>query len=347
MKFNIKIAFIVAAFTMSMLFIITVILLYKGHEHLMMLNITNSQEVIHHFDLALRETALWSIALLLIVIMISSLLIARILTKPIHEMNKFALSLVKGKRNLKINYTIDDQIGQLGQSLLKLDQTLTVYERRRKEMTQELAHEIRNPLASVKSYLSAFQDGILNPTTKNLQACTEEMDRLITLIGELDTLNDINHPTFKISKNDCNIAKLIEKAVTGVASELLEKEIHLKLEVDETIYAEVDELRINQVLHNIIKNAMYHVSKEGTIKITLFREETHFCILIYDNGVGMDLETRNRIFEWNYREKNAYEGRGIGMTITKKLVEAHGGEITVKSNLNEGTTFHIQIPFST
>ena len=73
MKFNIKVAFIIAIFSLSMLLIITGILLYKGHEHLMMLHITDSQEVIHHFDMALRETALWSIALLLIVILISSL----------------------------------------------------------------------------------------------------------------------------------------------------------------------------------------------------------------------------------------------------------------------------------
>src|SRR5690606_15601446 len=100
MKFNIKVALIIAIFTSCMLLFITAILLYKGHEHLMMLHITDSEELIHHFDLALRETALWSIGLLIIVILISSLLIAKALTRPIQELNHFALRLVRGDRNL-------------------------------------------------------------------------------------------------------------------------------------------------------------------------------------------------------------------------------------------------------
>ncbi|WP_397539039.1 sensor histidine kinase [Rummeliibacillus pycnus] len=347
MKFNIKVAFIIAIFTLSMLLIITGILLYKGHEHLMMLHLTDSQEVIHHFDMALRETAFWSIALLLIVILISSLLIARALAKPIQEMNNFALFLVQGKRNLRIKYTVDDQIGQLGQSLLKLDETLRTYEIRRKEMTQDLAHEIRNPLASIKSYLSAFEDGVWTATPDRLHACVEEIDRLIALVGELDTLNDINNPTFKVVKKEQAIANLIEKSVIGIASELLEKKIQLELDLDKTICTKVDELRLNQILHNIIKNAMYHVQKEGLISIKLLTEDNYFKILIHDNGVGMDKETSQKIFDRNYRGENRYAGSGIGMTITKKLVEAHEGTISVKSHINEGTTFYIKMPLST
>ena len=347
MKFNVKIASILAAFTFSMLLIITAILLFKGHEHLMMLHITDSEEVIHHFDMALRETAIWTIALLLVVILISSLLIARVLTRPIQEMNHFALRLVRGDRHLNISYKIDDPIGQLGQSLLKLDNTLSTYELRRKEMTQDLAHEIRNPLASIKSYLSAFEDGVWTATPERLQACVEEIDRLIILVGELDTLNDINNPTFKVMTKKEAIANLIEKSVISLASELLAKEIEVELNLDRTIYAQVDALRINQILHNVIKNAMHHVQKEGVIVIRLYKQGGNYVILVHDNGIGMDEETSKKVFERNYRGESRYTGNGIGMTITKKLVEAHGGTISVSSEKNVGTTFSIEMPFST
>lgn len=323
MKFNLKVATILAIFSLSMLLMITSILLFKGHEHLMMLHITDSEEVIQHFDMALRETAIWSIGLLLIVICISSLLIARVLAKPTQELNDFALRLVQGERHLTINYTINDQIGQLGQSLLKLDETLTKYEIRRKEMTQELAHEIRNPLASIKSYLSAFEDGVWTATLERLKACVEEIDRLIILIGELDTLNDINSPTFKVKKIEQPISNLIEKSVISLASELLEKEIQANLELDESIHAPVDALRINQIMHNIIKNAIYNVKPKGTIIIKLYKEQNNFKILVHDNGIGMDEETQQNIFRRNYRGENRYKGSGIGMTITQKLVEVH------------------------
>ena len=347
MKFHIKIALIIAIFSTSILLFITGILLYKGHEHLMMLHITDSKELIHHFDMALRETAMWSLGLLLILILISSLLIAKTLTKPIQELNRFALRLVRGDRHLNISYTINDQIGQLGKSLMKLDETLNAYELRRKEMTQDLAHEIRNPLASIKSYLSAFEDGIWTATPDRLKACVEEIDRLILLVGELDTLNDINNPTFKVIMKEQPIANVIEKSVIAVASELLEKEIQVELDLDKTINAKVDALRLNQILHNIIKNAMYHVQKDGIIVIKLFKESGDYIILVHDNGVGMDEEASKKIFERNYRVENRYIGNGIGMTITKKLVEAHNGTISVKSEKNIGTTFCIQMPFST
>ncbi|MDM5152612.1 HAMP domain-containing sensor histidine kinase [Bacillus sp. DX1.1] len=303
MKFNIKVASIIAIFSSCMLIFITAILLYKGHEHLMMLHITDSKELIQHFDMALRETALWSLGLLLIVILISSLLIARTLTRPIQEMNHFALKLVRGDRHLNISYTINDQIGQLGQSLIKLDETLSDYELRRKEMTQDLAHEIRNPLASIKSYLSAFEDGVWTPTPDRLQACVEEINRLIILVGELDTLNDINSSTFKVIMKEQQIANLIENSVIALASELLEKEIQVELDLDKTIHGQVDALRLNQILHNIIKNAMCHVQKDGTIFIKLFKKSSDYIILVHDNGVGMDEETSKRIFERNYRGK--------------------------------------------
>ncbi|GIN87421.1 hypothetical protein J6TS2_38070 [Heyndrickxia sporothermodurans] len=347
MKFNIKVASIIAIFSSCMLLFITVILLYKGHEHLMMLHITDSEELIHHFDMALRETALWSLALLLIVILISSLLIARALTRPIQELNHFALRLVRGDRHLNISYTINDQIGQLGQSLIKLDETLSAYELRRKEMTQDLAHEIRNPLASIKSYLSAFEDGVWVATPDRLKACVDEIDRLIILVGELDTLNDINSPTFKVIMKDQPIANLVEKSVIALASELLENEIQIELDLDKTIHAKVDALRLNQILHNIIKNAMYHVQKGGTIFIKLFKKSSYYIILVHDNGIGMDEETSKKIFERNYRGGNRYTGNGIGMTITKKLVEAHDGTISVKSEKNQGTTFCIKMPVFT
>lgn len=347
MKFNIKIAAIVTVFTSSMLVIITGILLYKGHEHIMMLQLTDSAELIHHFDMALRETAIWSLAILLIVILVSSILIARGLTKPIQEMNRFALKLVQGDRNLHISYEVNDQIGQLGQSLIKLDRTLYEYEKRRKEMTQDLAHEIRNPLASIKSYLSAFEDGVWTPTPERLHACVEEIDRLIILVKELDTLNDINSPTFKVIPKEEKVAKLIEQSVITMASELLERQIHVELDLDQNLLAQVDALRLNQILHNLIKNAMYHVHENGVITIKLYRESNHYTILVQDDGVGMGEDTLKKVFIRHFRNNNRYYGNGIGMTITQKLVNAHGGTITVQSKKNVGTTFFIRMPFST
>ncbi|MFG3611403.1 sensor histidine kinase [Rummeliibacillus stabekisii] len=347
MKFNIRIALIIAAFSLTMLLIITAILLYKGHEHLMMLRLKDAEEVIHHFDMALAETAVWSIGLLFIIILVSSFFIARTLTKPIQELNHFALQLVKGKRDLNITYTIDDQIGQLGQSLKTLDKTLSVYEVRRKEMTQDLAHEIRNPLASVKSYLSAFEDGVWKATPKRLEGCIEEIDRLILLVGELDTLNDINSPTFKINKQLHQVAPIIESAVISLASELLEKKIEVNLTLDQSIFASVDSLRLNQILHNIIKNALFHLPVKGTLAIQLLnKSQDELQIIISDNGSGMDEETSSKLFERHYRGQNNYKGSGIGMTITKKLVEAHGGQVFVKSLLDKGTTFTISLPIS-
>ncbi|WP_100404076.1 sensor histidine kinase [Bacillus sp. FJAT-42315] len=347
MKFNIKIAVIISVFSASMLFVITCILLYKGHEHLMMMNLADSSNVIHHFDMALRETALWAFFVLLLVIIISSFLIARELTKPIHIMNEFALHLVQGKRHLQMNYKVDDSIGQLSRSLTTLDQTLALYEKRRKEMTQELAHEIRNPLATIKSHLSAFEDGIWMPTPERIHECVEEIDRLTKLVDELDTLHDIDSPVFEVCLEKQPIAPLIEQSVLSLASELLEKEIEITLDLNKELMAEVDGLRMRQILHNILKNALHNTPANGWIQVRLQKVVSSLIIAIEDNGIGMDIETQDKIFERYFRQHGRYSGRGLGMTITQKLVAAHGGTITVQSEENKGTTFSIELPLST
>lgn len=92
---------------------------------------------------------------------------------------------------------------------------------------------------------------------------------------------------------------------------------------------------------------MHHVQKEGVIVIRLYKQGGNYVILVHDNGIGMDEETSKKVFERNYRGESRYTGNGIGMTITKKLVEAHGGTISVSSEKNVGTTFSIEMPFST
>ena len=121
----------------------------------------------------------------------------------------------------------------------------------------------------------------------------------------------------------------------------------MELDLDQNLLAQVDALRLNQILHNLIKNAMYHVHENGVITIKLFRQSNYYEIVVQDNGMGMDEETAQKVFVRHFRNENRYYGQGLGMTITQKLVHAHGGIITVKSEKNVGTTFYIKMPLST
>jgi len=341
MKLTLKITMILTLFTFSALAISTVILLDRAHKHFKMLETGPNQALLEHFDMALRETAIWTLAILLLIVLFASFLLARMIIKPMHTLEHFALQLVEGKRHISLPPMPNDAIGQLGNSLKTLDKTLAHYEQSRNDMTQNLAHEIRNPLATLKSQWSAFEDGLWDVTPERLAACTAELDRLIDLVSELDQLNTINHPQFSIQRMQQPIAPIIEKTATLYATVCLAENIQLKIDVPTQLKAFVDDKRLIQILQNLFKNAVHAVKSDGTIHCYAAEQQQGVLISIADTGGGSG--TPAKLFERHFRSTTS-TGQGLGLTITKALVEAHDGTIYMANNDMGGMTCQLFIP---
>ncbi|RUS58106.1 hypothetical protein QI30_02880 [Kurthia sp. 3B1D] len=341
MKLVVKITILLTLFTFSTLIISMYILLHKAHKHFQMLDSSQNDALLAHFDMALRETASWTLLILFVVISIASFLLARMIIKPMHILQAFALKLVKGERYVSLPSMPNDAIGQLGCSLQTLDKTLAQYEQSRNEMTQNLAHEIRNPLATLKSQLSAFEDGLWEVTPARLSNCTAELDRLIGLVAELDQLNVINDPKFTIERKNQFIAPIIEKTAMLYAPICLSKKMELAIDVAPHLKGFVDEKRLTQILQNIFENAIHAVESDGRIQCYAKENGQSLCIIIADTGGGSP--TPEQLFT-RYVSSTSSSNKGLGLTITKALVEAHQGTIMMKNNDIGGMTCQIDLP---
>jgi signal transduction histidine kinase len=211
--------------------------------------------------------------------------------------------------------------------------------RRQRRLTADLAHELRTPLACLQGGIEALIDGVWEPTPERLESCNEEIQRLTKLVTDLSLLTDLEWEYVKLNKTDFDIATLLEVTAAQFQAEAAQKGISLILDAESRItHADYD--RLKQVFVNIISNALKNTD-EGSVTLRNRGRE----ITVKDTGRGIAPRDLSRIFERFYRadaSRNRQTGAsGVGLTIARALVRAHGGDVTAESELGKGSVFRI------
>lgn len=303
-------------------------------------------------DLAFINTlnkALMGVALFAIIFsFIIGAILARRISNPIERVIDAAKNIAKGNfkvRSEEKSHT--KEISELTSSINHLASTLQSQETLRKQMTQDVAHELRTPMTILQSHIEAMMDGIWEPTVERLKSCHEEIIRINSMIGDLNKVAKYESEHLVLSKAEFDILELISNVVTNFESQFKNKNISLKYAGDSvTINADKD--TIMQVLINLVSNALKHTVSGGTVEISSKRLEDSVQIVVEDNGEGIPEEELPHIFERFYRvdksRNKATGGVGIGLTISKSIVNAHGGTIEVESKVNKGTRFIVRLP---
>lgn len=212
-------------------------------------------------------------------------------------------------------------------------------DKKQRQLTTDVAHELRTPLACLQGSMEALTDGIWEPTPDRLAGCSEEIQRLSKLVTDLSLLTDIEWEHITLHKTEFDLADLLEATADQFRGAALKKGIFIKLDLhSETVYADYD--RIRQVFVNILSNAVKYTDSGGII-IRSDGKETD----ISDTGIGIAPGELPHIFERFYRtdksRARATGGSGIGLTIAYALVKAHGGSIKAESVPGKGTTFRV------
>ncbi|UOF92044.1 ATP-binding protein [Fodinisporobacter ferrooxydans] len=298
-----------------------------------------------------------SLAIVLLAVYFFSASIARGISAPLIEIKKVAIRLRDGDLNQRVPIlTRDDEVAQVGQSINHLADTLEQQQQLRKFLTADIAHELRTPLATMRSYLEAFQDGIWEPTDEKLQICYDQVMQLVNLIQDLEHLADVENPMLKLKKEEIDSVILLEDAIRSVAKNWDYKQIELQF-----IYREGDEdnehaacivngdyYRLLQVFINLLNNAYKFTPEAGRITVEIQKMQRNILIHIGDTGCGIDPLEQAKIFERFYRGEKSRNrktgGAGLGLAIVKAIVEAHGGTVTVSSVVDQGTTFTVCLP---
>ena len=281
-------------------------------------------------------------------IIIISIIISRSIAKPISKVSKMTKYIGEGNYKNKLNYKSNImEIDDLINSINKLSNELNDQENLRKQLTGDIAHELRTPLTSIKGHLDAIIVGIWEPTNERLNSINEEVKRITNLVDELRKLAKFDSGKDNLNKEIVNLKNYIKSIAYNYEGKALEKNIVIKYQL-ENIEALIDKEKFAQVIINILSNAIKYNNGNNEIYIKVFKKNNSINISIKDSGIGIPKSEYKNIFERFYRldkSRGANEkGAGVGLTIAKSIVNAHGGEIEVYSEINKGSEFIISLP---
>jgi signal transduction histidine kinase len=290
-------------------------------------------------------------SLAIIIALILIFFLSRRITSPIGVLARAARRLGRGEFSQRVQLGGEGEVAALSQAFNSMAADLEHAEQLRRNLVADVAHELRTPLSNIQGYLEAIRDGVMKPDAATIRSLNEEVALLSRLVNELQDLSLAEAGELKLVYQAEDIAKLVKEAVTPWQPQLATKEISLSLDLPDNLpLVSIDWQRVNQVLHNFLENAVAHTGKGGTITVAAVKQGDWVEVSVSDTGEGIPAEDLPNIFERFFRvdrsRARATGGSGLGLTIAKRLVEAHGGKITVQSKLGKGSRFSFTLPIA-
>ena len=295
---------------------------------------------------------LWTLLAAVLVVSLLSLLVSGSLTRPIKALTTASRNLAEGKRTQLVEVSSSDELGELGTSFNRMSLEIESAERLRKQMTADVAHDLRTPLTVIGGYVEAARDGALELTPERLDVLGLEVNRLNRLVSDLRTMSQSDSGELLISREAVEPAGLLTKISEVFRLQAEQKGISLKVEAAEglpTLYG--DEGRLMQVLENLVANAIRHTPNGGEINLGVSEAKNSTLLFsVADSGEGIPAEELPLIFERFHRvDKSRHADSnqsGLGLAIARAIVEAHGGRIWAESKPGKGTTIRFEIPLA-
>jgi signal transduction histidine kinase len=283
-----------------------------------------------------------------IAILLTFLLSRRILS-PVKALTTATRQFGKGDFSQRVTYKGKGELGELASSFNSMADNLENTRRLRRNMVADVAHELRTPLSNLKGYLEAISDGLVQPDEATIHSLNEEASSLSHLVEDLQELSLSDAGELKMTVQPEDISRLIKETVTAIYPKAAAKGLSLTADLPDTIsLVIIDNHRIKQVLYNLLDNAIAHTPKDGTITATAREQDNMVYVSVSDTGEGILPQDLPMIFERFYRvdksRARATGGSGLGLTIAKRLIEAHGGTINAESVAGQGSTFTFSLP---
>ncbi|MGB6874194.1 MAG: ATP-binding protein [Dehalococcoidia bacterium] len=283
--------------------------------------------------------------------LILTFVLSRRLSSPIGVLANAARRLGRGDLSQRVQFQSKGEVKVLAQAFNSMAADLEHAEQLRRNLVADVAHELRTPLSNIQGYLEAIRDRVMKPNAATIRSLNEETALLSRLVDELQELSLAEAGELKLVYQAEDIAKLVKLAVTPWQPQVAAKEILLSLDLPDNLpLVNIDRQRVNQVLHNLLENAVAHTHKGGTINVAAITQGDWVEVCVSDTGEGIPAEDLPNIFERFYRvdrsRARATGGSGLGLTIARRLVESHGGKITVQSELRKGSRFSFTLPIA-
>ena len=285
--------------------------------------------------------------LTLIIALRSSVHLSKKFLNPIYKIKENAKLIEQGKyNNINEVETNTSELHELSVSVKELAERLNYQETLKRRMTTDIAHELRTPLAAIQSHIEAFMDGVWEPTDERLSVIHGEVIRLTKLISELSNLSNVEDDEINLKLSTVDISATLNDIVDSYEPMFLDKNIIVNKSIQNGVNMMGDVDYLKRIFINILSNAIKYTNENGTISISLEHITDKIRITVKHTGIGIPKDDLKYIFERFYRSEWSRNrqtgGSGIGLTITKALVEAHEGTIKINSEVGKGTNVIVQ-----
>lgn len=310
-------------------------------------------DLVETFLQAVAEVLLVAALAALVAAVAVSTFVARRIVGPIQAMTRASRRIADGDYHHRLQPLGEDELGALAEAFNRMAARLESTERRRMALIGDVAHELRTPLASLAALLEGVVDGVLPAEPATLAEAQRELLRLQRLVSDLEELSRAEAGQIPLQRRPTRVHELVEAAVSRLAPQFDEKGVTIRDETPENLPAvDVDPERVLQVLLNLLGNALQYTPAGGEVRVTAERQGDQVRLAVVDTGIGIPAEHLPHIFERFYRvdksRSRAGGGSGVGLTIARHLVEAHGGRIGAESaGPGRGSTFWFTLPLAT
>ncbi|PGM91256.1 sensor histidine kinase [Bacillus cereus] len=289
--------------------------------------------------------------LTIILTTISVFVFSRVITEPLIKMKRATEKMSKLNKPIQLGIKRNDELGSLAKTIEDLSSELTYMKKERNEFLASVAHELLTPLTYMKGYAKVAKRDSLTKEEREeyLQIIEDETDSVTDLVQDLFMLVQLEQHQFVIKKQKVILKAFLERMVEKTKTTLTNKQMQLHVHCKDDLEVCIDERRMEQVMLNLLHNAYQHSPENTSITIRVLTSANTFTISVQDEGEGIPKEDIPHVFDRFYRvdksRTRATGGKGIGLAVAKEIVELHNGSIEVKSELEVGTEFIIELPF--
>ncbi len=276
-----------------------------------------------------------------------ALLLGQRLSAPLNRLSAAAARLASGDLQVEVPRAGPSELRRLAEDFDQLRIGLAQEDRLRRQGFAELAHELRTPVTNIRARLEAAQDGVI-PIEQGLPVMCSEVERLGRLLDELSLLADLENPTSQRELASVDLSTIVHRQASIAQARLATHGLDVEIDTDASVRAVGEPHRLEQVVCNLLSNAIAYSEPGGTVTLRVGREDEHAVLAIVDEGMGItdaDLPyVTRRFWRGHAARRRAGDGSGVGLAVVDEIVRSHHGELRLTSTPGSGTTVHVLLP---
>ena len=274
--------------------------------------------------------------------------VTRQLLRPLDAVRAATRQIAAGHYESSVPLPAEPELAELASDVNALADALAATETRRTRLLGEVAHEMRTPLTTLDGYVEGMIDGVFAADPETLASLSAELRRLHRLAEDLSSLSRAEEQRLELQPVDADLAELVRRSVSRLAPQFHDAGVELTIDAPAEVPVHVDSDRISQVMTNLLGNALLASAAGGRVAVRVHASAGHAQAVVTDTGVGLAAEDTERVFERFYRapgQPRRSSGSGIGLTISRGIARAHGGDITAASEgPGRGASFTLVLP---